>query len=66
MNTKRSFMHTNKFVWMIAPSIGAVLALAGFGGWRVVASSRATKVPFCLHGYFYPSGFWKRDGQIPR
>jgi hypothetical protein len=64
MNTKTSFTHTKKFVWFVAPMIGAVLALAGFGSWRALASSQATKAPFCLHGYFFPSGVMNDVKQI--
>jgi hypothetical protein len=64
MNKKRSFAQTRMFVWCIAPLTGAVLALATLGGWRVLAGSQTTKAPFCMHGYFFPSGFMNDPKQI--
>jgi len=64
VNMKRSFAHTKHFIWKIAPSIGAVVALALFGGFRVLANSQSIKAPFCMHGYFYPSGFMNDVKQI--
>ena len=64
MNKKQSFMRTKTFVWLVAPMAGAALALAGFGGWRVLAGPQSIKAPFCVHGYFYPSGFMNDVKQI--
>lgn len=53
----RSFVATKTFVWLIAPIAGAVMALLISQGVRVIAGSVAIKAPFCVHGYFFPSGF---------
>jgi hypothetical protein len=53
----RSFVATRRFVWLIAPIAGAVMALLISQGVRVIAGSVSVKAPFCVHGYFFPSGF---------
>jgi hypothetical protein len=55
----RSLTATRTFVWVIAPIAGALIALLISEGLNVIASttSAAVKAPFCLQGYFFPSGF---------
>lgn len=64
MNEKRLFMGSKTFIWLVAPITGAALALAGVGGWRAFAASEALRAPFCIHGYFYPSGYMNDVKQI--
>jgi hypothetical protein len=41
-----------------------VVALATVGVWSVFGETPALKAPFCIHGYFYPSGFMGDTQQI--
>jgi hypothetical protein len=53
----RSFVATRTFVWVIAPIAGAAMALLISQGVRAIAGSVSIKAPFCMSGYYFPSGF---------
>ena len=67
---KLSFMRKDVFVWIVAPTAGALIAsaifLAGFNGVKAVAGSGPVPLtaPFAINGYFYPSGFMGDIKQI--
>ena len=61
---KRRFTSSKAFIWLVAPAVGATLTLAAFGAWQAMSTSSAIKAPFCLHGYFYPSGFMNEPKEI--
>ena len=66
-NMKMSFVATKTFTWVIAPVIGALIALLVVQGLHLVAASSVPlKAPFCINGYFFPSGYMGDGEQGPR
>lgn len=57
----RSFRATWMFIFIVAPIIGAAVLFGLFRGASVLAS-QSIKAPFCLNGFFYPSG-WMGDAE---
>jgi hypothetical protein len=62
VETRRSFRTTWTFILIVAPIVGAIVLFGLFRGFRVLADARSIRAPFCISGFFYPSG-WMGDAE---
>lgn len=57
---KQPFRATRVFIFLLAPIFGAAALSLLYKGATVIAGPPELKAPFCIQGYFYPSG-WMGD-----